>query len=411
MNWKLIRIIDSILGIPLIRLISMLLPARSTGTSRPTDVSPKKILLVKFWGIGNIFMLLPSIQALHDTFPEAQIDFLTLESNRETLNTLGVVNRITAIDTGSAFKFLRSWKAAKETLSAAGYDLAIDFEQFARFSALMTFKTGAPKTIGFATRGQYRHNLYTCAIEYDNHIHITRSFYALAGEAGVTTSFSPNVRLAGLIKLQTKGRNLLNSHGIAPEEPTIVMHIGTSDNFKERRWPPTHYAALADLLADRFGMRIVMTGLPDEAFLIAETRQHLKHAERVTDLGGQLSFTDYYALIAVADLVISADTATIHIASAVNTPVVGLYGPNSPHLYGPWGRGGLALYAEFDCSPCITNFNSKINTCRHPDGRGACMKALSVEEVFTAIEKTYCAPHTPFRLAKFAGMESEPCVV
>ncbi len=410
MNWKLIRIIDSILGIPLIRLISILPPARNNKTPIPADISPKKILLIKFWGIGNIFMLLPSIRALHDAFPEAEIDFLTLEGNREALKTLGVVNNITTIGTSSAFKFLRSWKAAVETLLAAGYDLAIDFEQFARFSALITFQSRAARTIGFATRGQHRHNLYSRTIEYDNHIHITRSFYALATAAGVKPAFSADLHLNNLETLHSRGSHLTSTHGIDRKEPLVIMHIGTSDNFKERRWPPAHYAALADLLAKRFGMRIVMTGLPDESFLIAETSQHLKNSSRVTDLGGQLTFTDYCALITVADLVISADTAAVHLASAVNVPVVGLYGPNTPRLYGPWGIGGLGLCAGFDCSPCITNFNSKINTCRHRDGRGACMKALSVEEVFTAIKKNYCVPSAPFRLAKLTGTESKPCV-
>ena len=400
MNWKLIRIIDSFLGIPLIRLISAFLPARNKTASRPAETSPKKILLVKFWGIGNLFMLLPSIQALHESFPGAEIDFLTLENNREALNTIGALNRITAIDTGSAFKFLRSWKAALATLAATGYDLAIDFEQFAHFSALITFQARVPKTIGFATRGQHRHHLYSCAVEYDNHIHITRSFYSLAAAAGVKCPFSAEVHLGSLNALQSKGTGLLLAHGINRKEPLVVMHIGTSDNFKERRWPPLHYAALIDLLAGRYGMRVVMTGLPDEAFLIAETRKHLKNTGRAIDLGGQLSFTDYCALITVADLVISADTATIHIASAVNIPVVGLYGPNSPHLYGPWGKNGLALYAGFDCSPCITNFNSKINTCRHPDGRGACMNAISPETAFKAIEEHYLLHGAPWLLEK-----------
>src|SRR5512140_2582439 len=99
MNWKLIRIIDSVLGIPLIRLLSIILPARINGMPRPSAPPPKKVLLVKFWGIGNMFMLLPSMRAIQDTFPDAEIDFLTLENNREALNTLGVVSRITTIDT------------------------------------------------------------------------------------------------------------------------------------------------------------------------------------------------------------------------------------------------------------------------------------------------------------------------
>lgn len=395
MNWKLIRIIDSFLGIPLIRLLALLLPSRNN-IKRP----PKKILLVKFWGIGNIFMLLPSIQALHATFPEAEIDFLTLESNRDALHSLGVVKRITTIDTSSLYAFLRSWQAAVTQLAAIGYDLAIDFEQFARFSALITRQTGAASTIGFDTRGQHRHHLYSSAVEYDNHVHITRSFYALVARSGVTVPFSSSIVLPTIAPMRETGDNVLKNLGIPRDLPVAVMHIGTSENFHERRWAPQRYAELAELLRDRHGFQILLTGLPDELHLIRATWQHLKSVERIHDLGGQLKFADYFAMITVADLVISADTAAVHLASAARIPVVGLYGPNTPDLYGPWGENGTALYAAFSCSPCITNFNGKINTCRHPDGRGACMAALSVDMVYAAIEKTYLSPDAPHRLGR-----------
>ena len=400
MNWKLIRIIDSLAGIPLIRLISLFVRPRRSGTLRSADGSPQKILLVKFWGIGNIFMMIPSIRALQDTFPKAEFDFLTLENNRDALTTLKLFNRITTIDTSSVLKFFGSWKAAVNDLTAARYDIAIDFDQFARFSALITFQAGAHRSIGFSTIGQHRHHLYSSTVEYDDHMHITRSFYSLVAAAGVRHPFSVEIRLDNMDTLRSIGMRLLQDHGISRNKLIAVMHIGTSHNFKERRWSPAQYAALADLLAERFGMLIVMTGLPDETILIAEAKQHLKHARQVLDLGGRLSFSDYFALMSVADLVISADTATVHIASAVNTPAVGFYGPNTPHLYGPWRANGLALYSGFDCSPCITNFNGKIHTCRHPEGRGACMNAITVERAFKEIEDHYLRARAPWLLQK-----------
>ena len=103
------------------------------------------------------------------------------------------------------------------------------------------------------------------------------------------------------------------------------------------------------------------------------------------------------------DLVISADTAAVHLASALDIPVVGLYGPNTPALYGPWGSKGIAVYQQFDCSPCITNFNAKLHTCRHPAGRGACMRAIEVADVLTAIQQHYFSPTAPCRLKKLGG--------
>jgi len=403
MNWKFVRVIDLLLGIPLIRLISIFLSLRDKRCERPSPVPPKKILLVKFWGIGNIFMLLPSIRALRATFPEASIDFLTLEFNRKALRTLGVVDRITAIDTGSIFRFLLTWRAAAVTLAAQQYDLAIDFEQFARFAALITFQSGAHRTIGFSTSGQHRHHLFTDPVRYDDKIHITRSFYALTEQAGVQEPFTRFNVLSAAESLNAEGRCVLERNFIPSSPLLVVLHTGTSKNFQERRWPPQRYAELAELLTERNGFRIILTGLQEEVHLTRATRQHMKSISMTHDLGGQLSFADYYALITVADLVIAADTSAIHMASAVNTPVLGLYGPNTPHLYGPWGANGVSLYSGFDCSPCITNYNAKDTICHHPDGRGACMQAISVEMVFKTIEENYLLPNAPWLLKKLEG--------
>lgn len=398
MNWKLIRQIDRFIGIPLVWLCRLFVSTKR----RQTGVPPKRILLIKFWGIGNLFMLLPSIQALRATWPDAAIDFLTLENNRDAMAMTGCVNNIHSIDTSSPVKFFNSWWRAITTLNNNNYQLVIDFEQFARFSALITFRIAAGRSIGFATRGQGRHQLYTNPVSYDNDIHITRSFYQLVEQAGITRPFSPDIHLGCLDAIRHNGLVLLRKHQIPLETPLVVMHIGTSDNFCERRWPPQRYSELSDLLTQNYGMQVILTGLPDETHLLKETARHLKHKEPVSNLGGKLTFTEYFELIAVAKLVISADTAAVHIASTLNIPVIGLYGPNSPHLYGPWGNNGLALYASFSCSPCITNFNSKINICRHPDGRGACMLALTVTDVFTALQKNYSFTDGTFKLLKAA---------
>lgn len=402
MNWKLIRIIDTCLGIPLVLGLSLI-----NGVCRKSGSysgSVKRILLIKFWGIGNIFMILPSIHALRKTYPDASIDFLTLEVNREALDTLGAVDRIVTISTSTISAFIGTWKRSVSGLRNNDYDIVIDFEQFARFSALVSFQIGARNVIGFNTGGQHRGSLYTLPVPYNNNIHITRSFYALACSAGCgSSSVFPRTEFARLDNLRRRGHELLAGYGIGNDELTLVMHVGTSDNFSERRWPPERYAELAELLIRTYHMRVVFTGLEDESPLVRETMSYLHSPEAAVDLSGQLSFGDYFALIAVADLVISADTAAVHMASLIDVPVIGLYGPNIPDLYGPWGSKGLAIYQQFDCSPCITNFNAKLHTCRHADGRGACMRAITVEFAFEKIYQQYLAPEAPLRLERLTG--------
>lgn len=397
MNWKLIRIIDSCLGIPILFAIS-LLGGRKNRRPAAADSSPRRILLIKFWGIGNIAMILPTIAAIRSAWPQGSIDFLTLESNRNALQTFDVVDSITTIDTAGISRFISSWRQAVATLSGSSYDIIIDFEQFARFSPLIARQIGGSRMIGFRTHGQHRHHLFTDEVEYHDNLHMTRSFFSLAKAAGVIALFPEDFTLPGKETLRDQGRLLLATVGVAHEEPAVVMHIGTSDNFRERRWPPEHYAQVADHLAQRYGARIVMTGLAEESFLIAETMANLRSPAAAVDLSGRLDFVEYASLIAAAGLAISADTAAVHLASALNVPVVGIYGPNTPCLYGPWGRQNLVLYHQLACSPCITNFNAKIHTCHHPEGRGACMRAISGSDACSAIDEFLAKDGNPLTL-------------
>lgn len=403
MNWKFIRIIDTCIGIPLLLANSFTrrLPGRHSA-SPPGAV--RRLLLIKFWGIGNIFMLLPAIEALREAYPDATIDFLTLDSNRDALTVVGAVDNVVTITTASLSRFLTSWRRAVTLLKRNRYDISIDFEQFARFSALVSGQIGARERIGFSTKGQHRSRLFSRVVPYDNTVHVTRSFFSLAAAAGAAPCHPPaESTLRERNDLRKRGREFLLAKGVRPEDLCVVVHIGTSENFRERRWLPERYAALADLLMAEYRTRVIFTGLAEEAFLISETVGYLRQPRAAIDLSGQLPFTRYLSLIAAADMVISADTAAVHLASALDTPVAGLYGPNTPHLYGPWGEKGLAVYEGFECSPCITNFNAKLHTCRHPAGKGACMHAIEVADVYTAIRRHYLDPAAPFRLAKLGG--------
>jgi ADP-heptose:LPS heptosyltransferase len=82
---------------------------------------------------------------------------------------------------------------------------------------------------------------------------------------------------------------------------------------------------------------------------------------------------------------ISSDTAPVHIASAMGAPVVGLYGPNTPFLYGPSGDNNLVFYHQIPCSPCLTNTNRKLSKCSF----ARCMDGITVGEVAAGIEMKY----------------------
>jgi len=401
MNLSLVRWIDIYIGIPLLYLVSFLKKITRSKHNLNIGEDYKKILLAKFWGIGNVIMLLPAAQALKEKYPDAQLDFLTLFGNKEASKAANIFDNIYTIDIKDFSKFIITLLKNLGVLRNRDYDLIIDFEQFARFSVLFCSLIGKKNIIGFNTKDQHRHFLYTNSTIYNNHIHITKSFYSLAEFVGAV--HKDYIRATPIVCEQYdiyKMEKKLCDFGICKEDVLIILHVGTSENFCLRRWPQEYFAGLADMLIDHFAVKIIFTGLLNEAMLVEKTMGYMKNKEMAINVSGELSFNQFISLIKLSNLVISADTAPIHLASCLLVPVVGLYGPNTPFLYGPWGNYSMWFYKNLDCSPCITNYNAKINKCRHPEGEGACMRKISVDEVFFGIKNNYFGSNVQFRLKK-----------
>ena len=407
MNWKLIRLIDTYIGIPLlyaVQCIRVCVPFRARARR---DTVARRILLVKFWGIGNLFMMLPAASALKAAHPHAEIELLTLGTNREAARATGAFAAVHTIETSGIGRFVVTSLRQVRVLRRRNYDRIVDFEQFAKYSALFCATLGRNRTVGFRTQGQHRHFLYARSVDYDNTVHITRSYQRLAGAADARQDAplpDPERPYAAALPAGLpKGMHILR------ERMLVLMHPGTSGNFEERRWPGSHYAALADLLIEHHDAAILLTGLREESPLADAVRGAVRRKDRVTDLSGRLSFPEFLALVRTSDLVVSSDTAPVHLASAAGIPVVGLYGPNTPLLYGPWGGNGLACYRKLACSPCITNFNAKTHVCRHPDGKGTCMRNILPEEVYRSIKARYLDRDAELRLGKLSVLD--PCTV
>ena len=109
---------------------------------------------------------------------------------------------------------------------------------------------------------------------------------------------------------------------------------------------------------------------------------------RAVDTSDRLAIGDLAGLLAEATLVVSNDTSVMHLAGVVGTPVVALFGPTSPLLYGPRGERHLVFYKHLYCSPCLSNYNLKVSRCTDP----VCMKSITVAEVLAGIEEHHLGP-------------------
>jgi heptosyltransferase-3 len=382
MNLLFLKYFDRTMGRVLELVFRLVGSLRRVVRSTPGAFDIHKILLIKIWGIGNIVMMLPIVTGISQKYPKARLSFLTLAVNRELLDDRPELEKVYTVRVSSLWRFLADSFALFMKLRREKFDIVLDFEQFSRFTSVLTFLMGAKHTVGFFSERGRRGYLYDQRVAFDNEQHMSRTFFDIARSIGVV----PEAREPKALKTSQKGEDeiaqFLKDKAVA-NEFLVGMHIGSSDNFPGRRWPNENFAQLADTLVDTYSATIIFTGGAKERALIDQTIE-LMHAPAINS-GGRLSISGFIAMIARCDLFFSNDTAPVHIASALDVPIVAFYGPNTPKLYGPIGKQSLVFYKELPCSPCITNFNAKTSFCRFP----VCIESITVEEVLEGVRNRF----------------------
>jgi len=407
MNLRLARYIDRWVGLAICFVLwlgarlqgaltgrAIVPPLLATTPADPADAArpPRRLLAIKFYGLGNIAMILPTLQALGRGGDGCEIDFLTLPGNVALLRQSGLVRETLTVEVGSFAAFVRSAVHLFTTLRTGRYDAVVDFEQFMKLSGILAFVTGAAARVGFNTEGQARGWLYTHRIAYADTDHMADIFMRTALPFGRAVLPAPRVRL----EVDPAERlQVLAKLAVAASEPVVAMHVGTGPNYDKialKRWDVERFAALADDLVVRRGVRIVFTGQgAEESALVDEAINAMRERARAVSACDRLSVRELVALLDAATFVVSNDTSVMHLTGLVGTPVVAFFGPTEPRIYGPRGDDDLVFYKSLFCSPCLSNYNLKMSRCVNP----VCMRAITVEEVLRGVAARFPETASP----------------
>jgi ADP-heptose:LPS heptosyltransferase len=339
--------------------------------------------LVKLFGVGNIFLLLPVAKMLKLNYPRALIDLFTLSFNKGIIEHTEDFNKALYIEGSSLCRCARGLIKNMLAIRKNNYDLVLDFDQFANISALCSFFANA-FSIGFRTSHARRHLLYACSVPYLENKHMSEIFKTLLRPLNCDSK-EENVEF----RLETEERRIrgfFNNNGIDLENHFVVIfHPGSSANFTNRRWPAQKFKTLAKKILDYTTVWVILTGnSKDESRLTQDIASSID-SPHVVNASGKFTLEEFIALIKLSNLIVASDTAPIQIASYFHRPCVSFYGPNTPFLYGPKNSNGIIFYKPFPCSPCISNLNSKKSNCRNP----RCINSITAEEVFQEIKHNF----------------------
>jgi heptosyltransferase-3 len=188
---------------------------------------------------------------------------------------------------------------------------------------------------------------------------------------------APRLQFFWKPEVETRVQELLASQTLSPKI-FVVMHPGAGWRFK--CWTPEGYARVIEFLQNEKHLHVVLTGsnAPHEQELVAAILQACRATP--VNLVGRLTLKELGALISKARFFFGVDSAPMHLAAAVSTPAVALFGPSGDFNWGPWGEGHLVIKKDWDCLPCGQDGceGSKISRC---------LAELSSEEVLEKMER------------------------
>jgi 3-deoxy-D-manno-octulosonic-acid transferase/heptosyltransferase-1 len=353
---------------------------------RPDSCTPpQKILIIKLSAIGDVVQTLPMMEALRSHYPQARIDWLVEEEASDLLIGHPALTRVVVSRRKSWQKRLFRRGALWSTLAEIGefirelrsvdYDWVIDNHGICK-SGLMVLLSRGRRKIGFqASPGIADEGNYLFTNEryrpLDIEKHALERYLDLIAQVGVKVGKSV-LNFPVPANVLQEAEKLLQKNGVA-RHPLVIIH--PMAKWQTKQWPLANFARVAHALAQK-GASVVFTGGPDDEKPVRELWQGMPTPPQVLNLAGQTNLLELAGLFSLSDLVLTPDTGPMHLAAAVQAPLIALFGPTAPWRTGPYGNGHVILRKELDCSPC---FKKKCATME-------CMNALSVEEVLQVAE-------------------------
>jgi len=400
MKMELMRKIDYYLGMPICYLFAffeMFKRLLFFRNKHPGDI--KKILIIKFLGIGSISLVAPTIVALKNDFPQAKIYFLTFKNNEEVIKLLNLTHQNFFINTKNLYQFFKSTVGVLFQLRKEKIDIALDLEFFSKFPLVISFLGGIKKKAGFyLTQEWWRKYLLDYLGYYNHYFHIKDIFLSLAY---LVRHDDPYYRafdryqkkytlpiLSIYPDLLNKVKAKLSILGASDDRAIIVINPNAGPELTPhlKRWPPEHFAQLIERLNHNYkNISIILTGSHSERPYVQSIieKTNISDSNAVINFAGETSLQELLGLLSLSNIFITVDSGPMHLASLLRIPTVGLFGAETPTLYAPLNERATVLCKQLYSVPMFTVYNGKQSTLTE----NIPLQLITVDEVYEHVEK------------------------
>jgi ADP-heptose:LPS heptosyltransferase len=392
MKASTIRFVDRWLGIPACALLTLW--RRLFDWRRPSGPI-RRVLVLKLVEQGATVIAEPALRAVVSRVGRENIFFMVLEENRAILDLLDIVppENVISVPRGGAVTTFAGLIRGILRARREGIDAVLDFEFFARSSAVMAYLTGASRRAGYHSYhgdGPWRGDLMTHRLLYNPHHHALYAFLlvveALWRDPGPLPALDIDVASLDTSLTRFKPapgeiaevrRTLRDATGSDEPRPLVLLNANASDLIPLRKWDDSRYAEMARrILAEDSEAFVAFTGSPSEAAPIDALVRTVNHP-RCFSLAGRTTMRQLLVLYTLADVLVSNDSGPGHFAALTDIDILTLVGPETPKVWGVLGPHAHRVSIDLPCSPCVSIYNNRLSSCRN----NLCMQGITVEMV------------------------------
>lgn len=343
----------------------------------------QRILIIRPDHLGDALLTLPAILALRESFPAADLQALASPQAASVLAASPALDSVQTLEFPGISRAARQgqlapWQLARLTarqLRSGGFAAALILRPDHWWGALVTWLAGIPQRIGFdlAQTAPF----LTHAIPLRHEHALLRNLRLVSALTGQPVNERVALRFPLTAALRNSAREVLRNSGVEPDAPFLCIHPGTGAALKH--WQEERWAQLADALIDSLGAQLLFSGSAAEAALVQRILARMSRP--ATSIAGLTRIGQLAACYERAQLVLGPDSGPLHLAAAVGTPTVSLYGPADPVEFGPWGPPGrhITLASDIGCRPCCVLDWGDDDAALHP-----CLRDISVGQVLAA---------------------------